>query len=135
MHKSKNLMKNEFRRKNININLIILRRRILDEEFLFVEYSLSIRRVFVDKFFAMCRWALSAKCTRVADYYCRKFNCTVTCRNSIMETLKKSASLLHIFTIFAHFFDFLHADGSISTTSFFCNLIADSACNQKLHFL
>ena len=53
-------------RKKIKLKLKILCRRILyeqkffaGEEKFFVEYSSSIRRLFVGKLFAMCRWALT----------------------------------------------------------------------------
>ena len=52
-------------RKKLKLKLKILCRRLLDEEKFFageekffVEYSSSIRRLFVGKFFAMFRWAL-----------------------------------------------------------------------------
>ena len=63
VHKPKILLKKEFRRKKLKLKLKILRRVFFSEEFffvwVFVEYSSSIRWVFVDKFFAMCRWALN----------------------------------------------------------------------------
>ena len=54
--------------KLIKIYVKNLRRQRIFLHWVFAECSLSIRRVFVDKFFAMCRWALSLNPGAVFKY-------------------------------------------------------------------